>query len=374
MIITIDGLSINGKTTLAQMLSKNLGIKYFNTGAIYRVLALKILESNIDINDINKVIELFSSLNIDFIGNSVYLNNEDVTDKIYTDQIAYYSTKWGTITEIKEAIRNYQKEFIKNNDVIMEGRDIGSRIAPTADFKFYLYADFDKRVERMYLKNPKVDKKTHAHNLMVLDELDINGGNFVKPNFAYEIDTTDKSLDEVLKEMLKIIQEKREVKKGVNNMNNKLIHDKLNKIYDEAEDVLTLVKEKFPKAVLNSYKGHYIKIDGTYVYQKYYMPVISNDDKGDICFNLDGISLEFFVSQEKFKKIDISKLINLDYKVEIYDGDNSEEDIYYEGMNINELINNIQKYKNIGITINCQNIDKEKILELFENALNIFKI
>lgn len=374
MIITIDGLSINGKTTLAQMLSKNLGIKYFNTGAIYRVLALKILESNIDINDINKVIELFSSLNIDFIGNSVYLNNEDVTDKIYTDQIAYYSTKWGTITEIKEAIRNYQKEFIKNNDVIMEGRDIGSRIAPTADFKFYLYADFDKRVERMYLKNPKVDKKTHAHNLMVLDELDINGGNFVKPNFAYEIDTTDKSLDEVLREMLKIIQEKREVKKGVNNMNNKLIHDKLNKIYDEAEDVLTLVKEKFPKAVLNSYKGHYIKIDGTYVYQKYYMPVISNDDKGDICFNLDGISLEFFVSQEKFKKIDISKLINLDYKVEIYDGDNSEEDIYYEGMNINELINNIQKYKNIGITINCQNIDKEKILELFENALNIFKI
>lgn len=209
MIITIDGLSINGKTTLAQMLSKNLGIKYFNTGAIYRVLALKILESNIDINDINKVIELFSSLNINFIENSVYLNNEDVTDKIYTDQIAYYSTKWGTITEIKEAIRNYQKEFIKNNDVIMEGRDIGSRIAPTADFKFYLYADFDKRVERMYLKNPKVDKKTHAHNLMVLDELDINGGNFVKPNFAYEIDTTDKSLDEVLKEMLKIIQEKK---------------------------------------------------------------------------------------------------------------------------------------------------------------------
>lgn len=160
----------------------------------------------------------------------------------------------------------------------------------------------------------------------------------------------------------------------MNNMNNKLIHDKLNKIYDDAEDVLTLVKEKFPKAVLNSYKGHYIKIDGTYVYQKYYMPVISNDDKGDICFNLDGISLEFFVSQEKFKKIDISKLINLDYKVEIYDGDNSEEDIYYEGMNINELINNIQKYKNIGITINCQNIDKEKILELFEKALNIFKI
>lgn len=213
MVIAIDGLSINGKTTIAQLLSKKLGIKYFNTGAIYRILALKIIELNIDIKDIDKVLELFNTLNIDFIDNSVYLNGKDITNKIYTDEIAYYSTEWGTIKEIKEAIRNYQKEYIKNNDVIMEGRDIGTRIAPNADFKFYLYSDFDKRVERMYLKNSDIDKNTHAHNLKVLDELDINGGNFIKPTLAYEIDTTNKSIDEVLSEMLNII-EKRKVKNG----------------------------------------------------------------------------------------------------------------------------------------------------------------
>lgn len=101
------------------------------------------------------------------------------------------------------------------------------------------------------------------------------------------------------------------------------------------------------------------------------MPVISNEDYGDICFNLDGISLKFFVPKDRFKEVDISRLLSLEEKVEIYDGDNSEEDIYYDGMSINELMNNTQKCKSIGITINCQNIPKERILELFTKVSGI---
>lgn len=201
MVITIDGLGVNGKSTLAKMLSNFLNYKNFNTGAIYRCIALEIIERNINVNNIQELQEKIKNIDINFDNERVILNNVDVTKKIRTEEISFFSTKWATILEIKEIVRKIQKDFIKNYDTIMEGRDIGTRIAPNADYKFYLYSDFETRVERLWKQNNKIDIEIIRNDLKIRDELDLNGGNFIKPLDAFEIDTTNYTIEEVFEIM-----------------------------------------------------------------------------------------------------------------------------------------------------------------------------
>lgn len=207
MVITIDGLGVNGKSTLASMISKTLNFKNFNTGAIYRCIALRIIENKLDVKDIDTVLKEIENIHIDFIDDKVFLDGKDVSKDIRTEQISVCSTKWATIPKIKEFVRSFQKTFIKKYDTVIEGRDIATRIAPDADVKFYLYSDFETRVNRLALEKQDVDINVIRENLKVRDDLDINGGNFVKPNDAYEIDTSLKTIDEVYEEMIRIINE-----------------------------------------------------------------------------------------------------------------------------------------------------------------------
>ena len=210
MIIAIDGLGVNGKSTLAKMLSNSLGFKYFNTGSIYRCIALEIINNNLDVNDIKSVIEHLKLIDIDFNTDKVFLSGIDVTDKIRTEIISVKSTEWATIPEIKELVRKIQKDFLSENDTVIEGRDICTRIAPNADFKFYLYSDFETRVKRLYNSNKNIDINTIRNNLLIRDRLDIEGGNFIKPKNAIEIDTTNLSINEVYNIMIKKIDYNKE--------------------------------------------------------------------------------------------------------------------------------------------------------------------
>lgn len=202
MVITIDGLGVNGKSTLAKRISNKLNFKNFNTGAIYRCIALHIIENKLDIDKIEDVLNNIRNIEIDFEDDKVYLNNKDVTKEIRTEQISVYSTKWATIPKIKEFVRSFQKDFIQKNNTIMEGRDIASRIAPNAEVKFYLYSDFETRVKRLWNENKNISIDEIRKNLKIRDDLDINGGNFVKPKDAIEIDTTNHTLEEVYQIMI----------------------------------------------------------------------------------------------------------------------------------------------------------------------------
>lgn len=207
MVITIDGLGVNGKSTLAKMISKKLNFQNFNTGAIYRCIALKIINEKLDINNILQVIDRIKDIDIYFDNGKTYLDGKDVSKEIRSEQISVCSTQWATIPEIKETVRKIQKEFIKKYDTVMEGRDIATRIAPNADYKFYLYSDFETRVERLWNENKSLDIETIRKDLKIRDDLDINGGNFIKPINAIEIDTTNYSIDEVYKIMIDKIKE-----------------------------------------------------------------------------------------------------------------------------------------------------------------------
>lgn len=208
MIIAIDGLGVNGKSTLAKMLANNLNFKYFNTGSIYRCIALEIINNNLDVHNIENVIKHLKLINIDFDSERVFLEGIDVTNQIRTETISVKSTEWATIPEIKELVRKIQKEYINRNDVVIEGRDICTRIAPNADFKFYLYSNFETRVTRLYNSNKSEDIDTIRNNLIIRDKIDTEGKNFIKPKDAIEIDTTNLSINDVYNIMLEKINNK----------------------------------------------------------------------------------------------------------------------------------------------------------------------
>lgn len=206
MIITIDGLGVNGKSTLSKMLADHFKYKNFNTGAIYRCIALEIINEKLDINDISNTLEQLKDIDINFESEKVYLDGIDVSKKIRTEEISFYSTKWATIPEIKEFVRVIQKEYIKKYDTIIEGRDIATRIAPNADYKFYLYSEFETRVQRLWKQNTNISIDNIRKDLKIRDNLDINGGNFIKPKDAIEIDTTNYNIDEVFEIMVNYIK------------------------------------------------------------------------------------------------------------------------------------------------------------------------
>ena len=207
MIITIDGLSVNGKTTLAHLLSDTLGYKCFNTGAVYRCYALHMKKNNLNVDNRKQLINELKKLTINFDGNKIILNNIDVTEELYTIEISVYSNAIAPTPEIKELVRKYQKSYLKKYNTIMEGRDIATRIAPNADIKFYLYADKEKRIERMQKYN-KIDFNEALKKIEKIDEVDINNGLFIKPENAIEIDTSNMSIEEVYNLMLKEIKKK----------------------------------------------------------------------------------------------------------------------------------------------------------------------
>lgn len=213
MVISIDGMSAAGKSTLAFDLAKKLNLKYLNSGSIYRCIALKVMNNEINVKDEN-LEQILSNLDIDFeiVNNKqrVYLDKNDVTEKIRLESVSVFTPKIANNQIIKKAIRKIQKKFVDNGNVVIEGRDIATRIAPNANYKFYLYSTLEKRAERLYnelKERQEVTLEQIYNDLKNRDEKDINDGNFIKPENAIEIDTTNLNLKEALNKMLSYIKE-----------------------------------------------------------------------------------------------------------------------------------------------------------------------
>ena len=111
MVIAIDGLGVNGKSTLAKMISKKLNFQNFNTGAIYRCIALKIINEKLDINNILQVIDRIKDIDIYFDNGKTYQDGKDVSKEIRSEQISVCSTQWATIPEIKETVKSNDVEI-----------------------------------------------------------------------------------------------------------------------------------------------------------------------------------------------------------------------------------------------------------------------
>src|SRR5437867_9913259 len=151
LIIAIDGPSGAGKSTLGRMLARELGLLYIDTGSIYRAVALAVIESTINESDDVAVGSLASRIDIDLAGDPdslrVTLEGDDVTDRIRDEDVTQMSSIISTIPAVRRAMVQRQRE-LGQRGAVLNGRDIGTVVFPSADVKFFLDAAPEERAER----------------------------------------------------------------------------------------------------------------------------------------------------------------------------------------------------------------------------------
>ena len=182
IIITIDGWSSCGKSTLAKRLAKELGYIYVDSGAMYRAITLYFLRNNIDIEDKKETKAALKSINLEFVFNTasqhseMYLNGENVEYVIRDLIIAEKVSDVAAIKEVREFAVAQQQKMGTKKGIVMDGRDIGTVVFPKAELKIFMTADNAVRVERrfkeLYEKNPNITIEEVKNNLEMRDYID----------------------------------------------------------------------------------------------------------------------------------------------------------------------------------------------------------
>lgn len=207
MIITIDGPSGTGKSTVARLLAKKLGFSFFDTGALYRALAYFILDRKISLETISVSLSAFSFVIEEKNGvKSYFVNSVEVTDKIRTPEITQLASKIAAIGDVRSSLLPIQKEYPKGRNVVFEGRDLGSVVFPEAECKIFLTAKPEVRAERRYqeilLKDPQslAKKEDVLKDLILRDEQDTNRdiAPLKCPEGAFVLDTSPYSKEDVV--------------------------------------------------------------------------------------------------------------------------------------------------------------------------------
>ena len=210
MIIAIDGPAGSGKSTISKLVAKDLNLIYLDTGAMYRMFTLKLLNEKVSFEDKKKIEELLQNLNINIDKESFFLDGKDVSEEIRKPDVSQNVSKVAAIKEVREKMVDLQRKFSQSKDVILDGRDIGTVVFPNADIKIYLVADLKERAERRYRemleKGQKVSFEEIYKNIADRDKLDSTREitPLKKAADAVEVDTTAKSIEEVKKEILNI--------------------------------------------------------------------------------------------------------------------------------------------------------------------------
>lgn len=216
--VAIDGPAGAGKSTVARGAAKELGYIYVDTGALYRTVALAAQRKNI-LGDEEKIAGMLSSITVElkFDDNGeqkVYLNSEDVSSLIRTPEISMAASSVSQIPAVREFLLELQRSIARNNNVIMDGRDIGTVVLPNADVKIFLFASPECRAERRY--NELIEKGEDVRYEDVLK--DVNDRDYqdshrkiapLKPTEeSVMADTTGKALPESIEMVVSVIKEK----------------------------------------------------------------------------------------------------------------------------------------------------------------------
>ena len=221
IIITIDGWSSCGKSTLAKQLSKKLGYVYIDSGAMYRAITLYFLRNHTDWTDKNEVKEALKQIHLHFEYNEkseqseMTLNGENVEYVIRDLVIAEKVSEVSSIAEVRKFAVKQQQQMGKKKGIIMDGRDIGTTVFPDAELKIFMTADIAVRVERrfkeMFEKNPNISIEEVKSNLEMRDYIDSNRevSPLRKASDAILLDNTNISMEQQLSFALKLVKEKR---------------------------------------------------------------------------------------------------------------------------------------------------------------------
>lgn len=218
IIITIDGWSSCGKSTLAKQLAKALGYVYIDSGAMYRAITLYFLRNHINWLDTGQVVNALNNIVITFKNNDktqqseVYLNGENVEYVIRDLVIAEKVSDIAAIKEVRTFAVAQQQKMGKHKGIVMDGRDIGTTVFPDAELKIFMTADITVRVERrfkeMFEKNPNISIEDVKANLEMRDYIDSHReiSPLRKATDAIELDNTSLSIGQQLKIAMQLVK------------------------------------------------------------------------------------------------------------------------------------------------------------------------
>lgn len=212
MIIAVDGPAGAGKSTISKLIAKKLNINYIDTGAMYRAVTYKCLSEGVDVKNEAAVIEVAKRTDIDFRDNNIYLDSKVVNEEIRTREVSGNVSDVAKIKEVRYLMVDVQREIGTRNDVILDGRDIGSYVFPNADYKFFLVATPEERGRRRYKelceKGFEGTLEEIIKDIEKRDEIDSNRefAPLKKADDAIEIDTTGLGIDEVVETVVSKIK------------------------------------------------------------------------------------------------------------------------------------------------------------------------
>lgn len=218
LVIAIDGPAGAGKSTVAKSLALRLGYKYIDTGAMYRAITLLALEKEIAMNNEASLTKLAQEAEISFTPltlseNLVFLEKRNITREIRTNQVNAHVSLVSKIAGVRYALMLKQRHLAKEGGIVMDGRDIGTVVLPTADLKIFLTASLtiraDRRLAELNTKGESVDYLKIKENLETRDTIDScrQVAPLKKAEDAYEIDTSTLTVDQVVNKITHLIQE-----------------------------------------------------------------------------------------------------------------------------------------------------------------------
>ncbi|MCL2271592.1 MAG: (d)CMP kinase [Treponema sp.] len=216
MIIAIDGPAGSGKSTIAKMTAEKLKdangkeYVYINSGNLYRAITLGCLKAKIDISDGGKVLEYVKNTSISYQKNQVFLNGEDVTNLLHTDEIDKYSAPLSAIVPVRHIVNDLIRFLSKNLNIVVEGRDMTTVVFPDTPYRFYLDASVETRAKRRYcqgVSNLSLEEIKNA--ILERDHIDSNKieGSLKIEKGVHYLDTSDLTIIQVYEKLIERIDQ-----------------------------------------------------------------------------------------------------------------------------------------------------------------------
>jgi len=206
--IAVDGPAGSGKSTVAKLIAKRQSITYLDTGAMYRAVTLKVIESKIGFDDDCGIKEMLKTTEIDFIDGNLFLDGVDVSEAIRMPEINQNVSSIASKFDVREKLVTLQQNIASNKSIIMDGRDIGTKVLPNATYKFFLVASIEERAKRRFdeLTNKGITVEL-AGIIKEIEDRDYADTHrefspLIQAEDAILIDTTTDSIDDVVTKII----------------------------------------------------------------------------------------------------------------------------------------------------------------------------
>ena len=208
MQIAVDGPAGAGKSSIAKIVAQKLGLEYIDSGAIYRALAKKILDSNIKIEDYASIKNTLESTSIELVDGDVFIDGVNFMPFIRSSEVTAVVSPFSAQIEVREKVNSFLNSYSQNKSVIMDGRDIGSVVFPNAEYKFYLDASVEERARRRLAEikySSSLEEIKEAISKRDYNDEHREVGALKRVEDAIYIDTTDMSMEQVVNKILSFL-------------------------------------------------------------------------------------------------------------------------------------------------------------------------